>query len=97
MTLQLNFRLPLMREFLLAVGVADASQEACLRLLGRGPGAAIMLAVGGAQESLHCKPGTMDLVRAALLTRLLLSQRAATAGFSCAPAAALLLPRQRLR
>ena len=62
MTLEVNFRLPLMREFLLAVGVADASQEACLRLLGRGGGAAIMLAVGGAQESLHCRPGSFDLV-----------------------------------
>ncbi|GBF94712.1 diacylglycerol O-acyltransferase 2B [Raphidocelis subcapitata] len=62
MTLGVNFRLPLVREFLLAVGVADASEEACLRLLGRGPGSSIMLAVGGAQESLHCEPGTMDLV-----------------------------------
>ncbi len=62
MTLELNFKLPLMREFLLAVGVVDASQEACFRVLGRGGGAAIMLAVGGAQESLHCQPGTLDLV-----------------------------------
>ena len=62
MTLEVNFRLPLMREFLLAVGVTDASQEACFRLLGRGSGSSIMLAVGGAQESLHTAPGTMDLV-----------------------------------
>jgi hypothetical protein len=62
MTLEVNFRLPLMREFLLSVGVTDASQEACFRLLGRGNGAAIMLAVGGAQESLLCQPGTIDLV-----------------------------------
>jgi hypothetical protein len=62
MTLEVNFRLPLMREFLLSVGVTDASQEACLRLLGKGPGAAIMLAVGGAQESLHTEKGAMDLV-----------------------------------
>lgn len=73
MTLEVNFRLPLMREFLLSVGVADASPEACLRLLGRGGGAAIMLAVGGAQESLHCAPGTMDLVRAqAAVMRLII-------------------------
>jgi 2-acylglycerol O-acyltransferase 2 len=63
MTLELNFRLPLMREFLLSVGVADASQEACFRILGRGAGSAIMLAVGGAQESLLTARGRMDLVR----------------------------------
>jgi len=63
MTLELNFRLPLVREFLLWMGVVDASQEACFRILGKGAGAAIMLAVGGAQESLHYEPGTLDLVR----------------------------------
>jgi len=33
-----------------------------VQVLGKGKGQAILLAVGGAQESLLAKPGTMDLV-----------------------------------
>jgi hypothetical protein len=47
MTLGVNFRLPLIREFLLAVGVTDASEEACFRLLGKGPGASVFFLGGG--------------------------------------------------
>ncbi len=39
-----------------------AIQTACLTILGKGSGKAILLAVGGAQESLHAQPGTYDLV-----------------------------------
>eukprot|EP00879_Flechtneria_rotunda_P031230 GHRR01034097.1.p1 GENE.GHRR01034097.1~~GHRR01034097.1.p1 ORF type:complete len:270 (+),score=57.66 GHRR01034097.1:214-1023(+) len=62
MTLEINFKLPFLREFLLLHGVVDASKTACLMVLGRGSGQAILLAVGGAQESLLAKPGTYDLI-----------------------------------
>jgi hypothetical protein len=63
MTLEVNFKLPFMREFLLLHGVVDASKTACLMVLGKGSGQAILLAVGGAQEALLARPGTYDLVR----------------------------------
>lgn len=62
MTLEVNFRLPFMREFLLLHGVVDASKSACLMVLGKGSGQAILLAVGGAQEALLAQPGTYDVV-----------------------------------
>ena len=62
MTLEINFRLPFMREFLLLHGVVDASKSSCLWVLGKGSGQAILLAVGGAQESLLAEPGTYDVV-----------------------------------
>lgn len=62
MTLEINFRIPFMREFLLLHGVVDASKQSCLMVLGKGPGQAILLAVGGAQESLMAQPGTYDIV-----------------------------------
>jgi 2-acylglycerol O-acyltransferase 2 len=64
LTLELNFKLPLMREFLLLHGIGDASMAACLSLLGRGPGSAILLAAGGAEEATVARPGTMDLILA---------------------------------
>ena len=80
LTLEINFKLPLLREFLLLHGIGDASMAACLTLLGRGDGSAILLAAGGAEESLLAAPGSMDLVlakrkgfvRAALTTGALL-------------------------
>lgn len=62
MTLEINFRIPFMREFLLLHGVVDASKQSCLMVLGKGSGQAILLAVGGAQESLLAKSGTYDVV-----------------------------------
>ncbi|KAF6248759.1 diacylglycerol acyltransferase [Scenedesmus sp. NREL 46B-D3] len=64
MTLEINFKIPFMREFLLLHGVVDASKSACLMTLGKGSGQAILLAVGGAQESLLARPGTYDIVLA---------------------------------
>lgn len=62
MTLEINFRVPFMREYLLLHGVVDASKQSCLMVLGKGAGQAILLAVGGAQESLLSRPGTYDIV-----------------------------------
>lgn len=67
MTLEVNFKLPFMREFLLLHGVVDASKTACLMVLGKGSGQAILLAVGGAQEALLAQPGTYDVVSLPLL------------------------------
>jgi len=62
LTLEMNFKIPIFREYLLGLGVNDASRESCQRNLKRGPGASIMLVVGGARESLETKPGHADLV-----------------------------------
>jgi len=62
LTLDMNFRIPFFREYLLGLGVNDASRGSCLGNLKRGPGASIMLVVGGARESLETKPGHADLV-----------------------------------
>eukprot|EP00877_Chromochloris_zofingiensis_P002359 jgi/Chrzof1/12123/Cz06g22030.t1_DGAT2G[v5.2] len=62
MTLDINFKIPFMREFLLLHGVCNVSRDACLMVLGQGSGKAILIAPGGAQESLYTEPGTYDLV-----------------------------------
>uniref|UniRef100_A0A6S8IM82 Acyltransferase n=1 Tax=Dunaliella tertiolecta TaxID=3047 RepID=A0A6S8IM82_DUNTE len=64
LTLKSNFRLPLVREFLLLHGVCDVSKKSCLSILSRGPASGIMLAAGGASESLLTQPGCYDLVLA---------------------------------
>lgn len=65
MTLDINFKIPFMREFLLLHGVCNVSRDACLMVLGQGSGKAILIAPGGAQESLYTEPGTYDLVSGA--------------------------------
>eukprot|EP00928_Gymnodinium_smaydae_P016489 TRINITY_DN16193_c0_g3_i1.p1 TRINITY_DN16193_c0_g3~~TRINITY_DN16193_c0_g3_i1.p1 ORF type:complete len:445 (+),score=67.72 TRINITY_DN16193_c0_g3_i1:96-1337(+) len=62
LTLAVNFRIPFLREYLLGLGVNDASRESIEGNLQRGPGAAVMLVVGGARESLAAAPGTYNLV-----------------------------------
>ena len=62
LTLPLNFFTPFVRELLLHLGLCSASRAACHRLLQRGSGSAIMLVIGGAEESLNAQPGTNDLV-----------------------------------
>lgn len=49
LTLEINFRLPFIREFLLAFGICDASRSSIKRILGKAPGSAVLLALGGAQ------------------------------------------------
>ena len=63
-TLKALFKVPFYREYLLAVGLCDASRESISYNLNRGPGAAVMIVVGGAQEALDAHPGTNDLTLA---------------------------------
>lgn len=68
LTLDSNFRIPLYRDYALAMGLASVSRESCTNLLskgginGEGMGRAITIVVGGARESLGAKPGMMQLV-----------------------------------
>lgn len=56
LTLRSNFRIPFYGFFLSMMGIADASRESCNACLGRGPGSAILLVLGGAKESLDAHP-----------------------------------------
>ena len=40
------------------LGLCSVSKKSCLAILNRGPGSAIGIAVGGAEEALNSKPGT---------------------------------------
>lgn len=62
LTLNINFRFPIVRELLLSLGLCDASKETCINILSSGPGRAILLAVGGAAEALLAEPGTYDII-----------------------------------
>lgn len=68
LTLDSNFRIPLYRDYILALGLASVSRESCENLLnkggldGSGMGRAITIVIGGAQESLETQPGTLRLV-----------------------------------
>lgn len=68
LTLDSNFRIPLYRDWALAMGLASVSRESCSNLLskgginGEGMGRAITIVVGGARESLDAKPGSFKLV-----------------------------------
>ncbi|GAA5969140.1 hypothetical protein JCM11641_007482 [Rhodosporidiobolus odoratus] len=61
LTLSSNFKLPLYRELLLALGICSVSMKSCQRILRKGPGQSITIVVGGAAESLSAHPGTADL------------------------------------
>ncbi|OLL26212.1 Diacylglycerol O-acyltransferase 2B [Neolecta irregularis DAH-3] len=62
LTLASNFRIPFYRDYIQFLGIASVSRSSCEALLQRGPGNAITIVVGGAQESLLSKPGTLNLV-----------------------------------
>lgn len=61
LTLTSNFKIPIYRDILLALGVCSVSKESCSNILKAGPGSAITIVVGGATESLRAHPGTADL------------------------------------
>ena len=68
LTLDTNFRIPLYRDYALAMGLASVSRESCENLLtkggtnGEGMGRAITIVVGGARESLDARPHSLRLV-----------------------------------
>jgi len=68
LTLDSNFRIPLYRDYALALGLASVSRESCDNLLskggpnGEGMGRAITIVVGGARESLDSQPQGLKLV-----------------------------------
>ncbi|KAL7749741.1 diacylglycerol O-acyltransferase 1 [Sorochytrium milnesiophthora] len=62
LTLSTNFRLPIFREVILWLSLASVSRKSVEAILAKGPGHSAMIVVGGAQESLYSKMGTMDLV-----------------------------------
>ncbi|CAO3650575.1 unnamed protein product [Cunninghamella echinulata] len=61
MTLQANFKIPLHRDYLLAMGMCSVSKSSCKYVLQSGPGRSIAIVVGGATESLQAYPGIIDL------------------------------------
>lgn len=68
LTLDSNFRLPLYRDYALALGLASVSRESIENLLskggadGAGMGRAVTIVVGGARESLDARPNHLRLV-----------------------------------
>lgn len=63
LTLASNFTIPFYRDWAMAIGLASVSRRSCQNLLRRrGPGRAIAIVVGGAQESLLSRPNENSLV-----------------------------------
>ncbi len=68
LTLDSNFRIPLYRDYALALGLASVSKESIENILskgglnGAGMGRAVTIVVGGARESLDAKPHSLRLV-----------------------------------
>ncbi|KAL2064956.1 hypothetical protein VTL71DRAFT_4096 [Oculimacula yallundae] len=68
LTLDSNFRIPIYRDYALAMGIASVSRESCENLLSKGGankegmGRGITIVVGGASESLDAQPHQLRLV-----------------------------------
>jgi 2-acylglycerol O-acyltransferase 2 len=68
LTLDSNFRIPLYRDYILALGIQSVSKESIQNILttggpnNEGMGRAVTIVIGGARESLEAQPGTMRLV-----------------------------------
>jgi 2-acylglycerol O-acyltransferase 2 len=60
LTLQSNFKMPLHRDYLLALGMCSVSKSSCKHIL-QNTGRSIAIVVGGATESLFAYPGELDL------------------------------------
>ncbi|KAI9030836.1 diacylglycerol acyltransferase type 2A [Phycomyces nitens] len=61
LTLSSNFKIPFHRDFLLWMGACSVSRKSCTNILQSKPGNAIVIAVGGASESLNARPGVINL------------------------------------
>ena len=64
LTLNMNFYAPFTRELFLSMGVCSVARRSCNKILQRGKGSAILIAVGGAAESLDAHPGSIVLTLA---------------------------------
>ncbi|KAG0753970.1 hypothetical protein G6F62_006881 [Rhizopus arrhizus] len=62
LTLAQNFRIPIYRDLILALGMASVSRTSCENILSSDPGRSIVIVIGGAAESLNARPGFSDLV-----------------------------------
>jgi 2-acylglycerol O-acyltransferase 2 len=68
LTLDSNFRIPIYRDYVLAMGLRSVSKESIGNILtrggpnGEGMGRAVTIVVGGARESLEAQPGTLRLI-----------------------------------
>ncbi|NXP81408.1 DGAT2 acyltransferase, partial [Ramphastos sulfuratus] len=62
-TLAGNFRLPIFREYLMSGGLCPVTRRAIGYLLSQnGTGNAVAIVIGGAAESLSCRPGVTTLI-----------------------------------
>ncbi|KAI7868108.1 diacylglycerol acyltransferase type 2A [Spinellus fusiger] len=61
LTLSTNFKIPFQREYLLSMGLCSVSRKSCKYILQSKPGRSIIIAVGGASESLNARPGVINL------------------------------------
>ena len=61
-TLPINFRTPLLREYILSLGCVNSAAATFRSVLRQGPGSALVVVVGGAEESLSTIEGGMHLV-----------------------------------
>jgi Diacylglycerol acyltransferase len=59
-TLNINFRAPFLREYLLLLGVCSVSKQAILNILNSGK--SVCIAIGGGSESLLAAPTRYDLI-----------------------------------
>lgn len=68
LTLDSNFRVPVYRDYALAMGLASVSRESIQNILSKGGmnrqgmGRAVTIVIGGARESLESKPHTLRLL-----------------------------------
>lgn len=62
LTLPGHFKNPFVRDWILLHGMLDTSRETCKRVVGKGHGRCIALAVGGARECLIAEPGTFNII-----------------------------------
>ncbi|KAM5146567.1 diacylglycerol O-acyltransferase 2-like [Mantella aurantiaca] len=62
-TLAGNFRLPVLREYMMSGGLCPVTQKAIgYTLSQKGRGNAVVIVIGGAAESLSCQPGVTTLI-----------------------------------
>jgi len=61
-TLGVNFKIPIIREEIIALGVGDASKGSLMRALGGASGSSALLVTGGAKESLLANPYASKVV-----------------------------------